>query len=101
MIPIQHLLNRICWDQKFTAGDFSIGHFDRVANAIICAPFSQLQVDPDNHAQLQLTDKEGATRTLPLHRVREVLRDGELIWQRDAGANSGYDANSLQSEQPP
>jgi uncharacterized protein (UPF0248 family) len=26
----------------------------------------------------------GITRTIPLHRIREVYRNGKLIWHRDA-----------------
>ncbi|MBI2311362.1 MAG: DUF504 domain-containing protein [Betaproteobacteria bacterium] len=57
MIPIRRLLSRIQWDSEFAKGDFVLGYYDRV---------------------------EAKIRRVPLHRVREVLRDGELIWKRDA-----------------
>jgi uncharacterized protein (UPF0248 family) len=30
-----------------------------------------------------MVDEDGVTRGIPLHRVREVWRDGELIWKRE------------------
>ena len=36
-----------------------------------------------DHFACTLVDDEGEARQLPLHRIREVLKDGRLIWQRD------------------
>ena len=32
-----------------------------------------------------LIDEDGVVRSMPMHRVREVFRDGELIWKREPG----------------
>lgn len=93
MIPIQNLLNRIRWDKKFAASDFSVGYFDRVANEIIRVPFTTLRMNPENHNQLQLTDEEGVVHSIPLHRIREVLRNGKLIWRRDASTPTSHEAS--------
>lgn len=42
MMPIQDLLNRIRWDPDFGRGEFVIGYFDRVENAIIKVPLKAL-----------------------------------------------------------
>jgi uncharacterized protein (UPF0248 family) len=33
---------------------------------------------------LELVDETGLARRIPFHRIREVHRDGELIWHRPA-----------------
>jgi hypothetical protein len=33
---------------------------------------------------LELLDEGGVVRRIPFHRIREVYRDGELIWHRPA-----------------
>jgi hypothetical protein len=38
--------------------------------------------DPDDHFSFQL-DAAGELLTIPLHRVSEVYRNGELIWHRE------------------
>ena len=55
MMPVQDLLHRIRWDPQFGKGEFEIGYDDRVAGRVVRVPF---------------------------WRVREVWRDGKLIWRR-------------------
>jgi len=54
MQPIHELLNRIHWDKDFAQADFIIGFYDRV----------------EEHS-------------VPLHRIKEVFGNGELIWHRE------------------
>ncbi|OGV73231.1 MAG: hypothetical protein A3K19_30235 [Lentisphaerae bacterium RIFOXYB12_FULL_65_16] len=98
MTPIRALLSRIQWDREFGAATFEIGWYDRVADRIVrsllpersAVPASHEAVDtaaPDPHetgnrARLCLTDESGIAARIPLHRIREVYRNGELIWQR-------------------
>jgi uncharacterized protein (UPF0248 family) len=84
MIPIQELLNRIRWDKAFGEGAFRIGYYDRVSRQIIQVPLREIWFEEEDHFAFQLLDEEGETHMIPLHRVREVYRDGELIWQRQA-----------------
>jgi uncharacterized protein (UPF0248 family) len=42
-----------------------------------------LSVDDDNHSMLDLVDDDGKVCSMPMHRVREVFRNGTLIWQRE------------------
>ena len=64
MIPIQDLLHRLRWDPGFAAASFEIGYYDRVLEEVVRVRFEDL---PDD---------------LPLHRIREVWRDGVCIWRR-------------------
>jgi len=70
MIPIHELLNRICWDREFGKGIFEIGYYDRIERKII------------RISTFQLLDVNGELQTIPFHRVREVYKDGDLIWSR-------------------
>jgi len=81
MIPIQELLSRIRWDDTF-GGSFVLGYYDRVNNEIMHVPFSAITFPPDDHFAFALIDDEGVVHNIPYHRVKEVYRNGELIWHR-------------------
>jgi len=83
VIPIHELLHRIRWDPEFGAAEFLIGYYDRVESRVIQVSLRELYFDPEDHFDFELIDAEGVHHTIPLHRIREVRRDGELIWYRD------------------
>ena len=83
MITIRALLNRIRWDRDYGSGQFAIGYFDRIEGRIIVIPLGEVQFAPDDHFSFQLTDAAGEPLSIPLHRVCEVYRNGELIWHRE------------------
>jgi uncharacterized protein (UPF0248 family) len=82
MIPIQDLLARIRWDTEFGRAKFVIGYWDRVAGRVLYAGLGELAWDAENPGFLDWVDEEGIEHAIPLHRVREVWRDGVLIWRR-------------------
>lgn len=82
MVPIQDLLHRIRWDPEFGRGEFRIGYYDRVEHEIIRVPFTQITFPIDAPGVFELIDPEGKAHTIPLHLVRSVYKNGELIWQR-------------------
>lgn len=82
MIPIHELLNRIRWDKEFGKGRFALGYFDRIKNEIMVVPFEELWFDAGKHFYFQVLDTEGETHSIPFHRVKEVYKNGELIWHR-------------------
>jgi uncharacterized protein (UPF0248 family) len=82
MIPIHELLSRIRWDRQFGEGDFVIGYYDRVEDAVIRVPMRELFFQPDNHFAFDLIDRDGVLHSVPLHRIREVYRNDKLIWHR-------------------
>ena len=83
MQPIHELLSRIRWDREFGRGAFVIGYYDRVQARIIRVAFSEMVFEPGGGRGLQVMDEEGVFHSLPLHRIREVYKDGELIWRRE------------------
>jgi uncharacterized protein (UPF0248 family) len=83
MIPIQDLLSRIRWDPEFGKGRFEIGYYDRLDGRIVVVPLQELHFQEDEHFSFQLVDEDGITHTIPLHRIKQVYRNGELIWHRE------------------
>jgi len=81
-LPIHELLNRIRWDSEFARGDFELGYFDRVAGRVVVVPFREINFPRDDPQTFRLVDAEGRIQRVPLHRVREVYKDGQRIWQR-------------------
>ena len=82
MIPVQDLLHRIRWDPAFGQGDYEIGYVDRVAGGVVRVPFRDVRVGAGDAGMLEVLGADGLTHHVPLHRVREVWRDGTRIWQR-------------------
>ncbi len=82
MMPIQDLLHRIRWDPEFGKGEFEIGYEDRVAGRNVRVPFRRLNLEPGEHFAFDAVEDDGSTHMVPFHRIREVWRDGKLIWQR-------------------
>ncbi|MDT8385616.1 MAG: DUF504 domain-containing protein [Gammaproteobacteria bacterium] len=82
MIPIHELLNRIRWDADYGKADFVIGYYDRVAERIIQLPLTSIGFDAEDAFDFTFVDEEGQTHSIPLHRIRQVFRNGELVWER-------------------
>jgi uncharacterized protein (UPF0248 family) len=82
MLPIRDLLNRIRWDREFAKATFEIGYLDHVERRTILVPFRSLHFPEGDSFSFQVEDESGELMTIPLHRIREVRRNGALIWQR-------------------
>lgn len=86
MIPIQDLLRRIQWDPGFGRAEFEIGYYDRVAGGIVRVAFRDIRFPAGEHFSFSAMDADGFVHEVPLHRVREVWRNGESIWRRPDAA---------------
>ena len=64
------------------ANGFEIGYYDRVTRAIVRVPFRHVRFEKGEHFALEAVEDDGSVHTVPLHRVREVWRNGALIWVR-------------------
>ncbi len=89
MITIEALLQRIRWDPAFGRGRFTIGYYDRLQRRLICVPLEQIHLEPGNHFSFTAVESDGTVHEVPFHRVREVHRDGERIWQRPVRGEAG------------
>jgi uncharacterized protein (UPF0248 family) len=84
MTPIHELLNRIRWDKAFGKGHFAIGYLDRCEGVIRRVALQDVVFPEGEGHVFQIVDDAGQFRRIPFHRVREVHKDGQLIWQRPA-----------------
>ncbi len=87
MIPIHELLARIRWDPEFGAGRFEIAYLDRKAGRLVRLPLDRIEVHPGERFSFDGYEEDGTVHTVPYHRVREVRRDGEVIWARPTRAS--------------
>lgn len=83
MTPIHRLLSRIRWDPEFGRGEFALGFYDRVLAEIVRVPFAEIILPPGRGDMIQVRDREGIWHSIPLHRIKEVYRNDELIWHRE------------------
>lgn len=84
MMPIQHVLNRIRWDSTYGVGFFEIGYMDHSSRRIIRVALKNVRFEEDNRFSFQLVDNMGEVLMIPFHRIRQVYRDGGIIWERPA-----------------
>jgi len=82
MTPIHELLNRIVWDPEFGNADFAVGYYDRVFDRIVRVSFKRIRLERGQHFSFEVVGNDGVARMVPFHRVREVTRNGALIWRR-------------------
>ena len=83
MIPLHELLSRIRWDAEFGRGEFRIGYLDHQRDELVTVPLQEVRPDAESHFCFNVTDEEGVVHSVPYHRVKEVWKDGALIWQRE------------------
>jgi uncharacterized protein (UPF0248 family) len=88
MIPIRTLLDRIRWDKEFGKGQFEIGYEDHVGQKILRVSLHDVHFEEGNQFLFELRSAGGEVLTIPFHRVREVYKDGVLIWSRPVLASN-------------
>ena len=81
METIRELLSRIRWDDEFGKGDFEVGIYDRIEDAVGFQPLDNLHVEKGNHFAFTVCI-DGEVQTIPFHRIREVRKNGQCIWRR-------------------
>jgi len=82
MIPIHELLARIRWDSEFGRARFEIAYFDRRKKALVRLPFERIRMPEEHRFAFEALEGDGSVHSVPYHRVREVWRDGALVWSR-------------------
>ena len=95
MTPIQDILHRIVWDAAFGSGRFVIGYRDRVRGRIVRIPFERIVLATGRGFAFDVVDTDGVARMIPYHRVREVRRDGLVIWRREVGSEENCDDDAV------
>ena len=82
MVPIHELLARIRWDPEFGRARFEIAYLDHAKSALVRVPMERVRIPEAHRFALEAVEDDGSVHGIPYHRVREVWRDGERIWQR-------------------
>ena len=82
MTPIRALLDRIRWDADYARAEFVVGYWDRVAERVVRVPLRRVSFPAGGHFSFEAVEDDGSVHSVPLHRVREVWRDGMRVWQR-------------------
>ena len=59
-----------------------IGYYDRIARRVLRVTLKHARLAPGEHFALEVLDEEDEAHSVPLHRVRKVWRNGEVIWLR-------------------
>lgn len=83
MIPIQELLNRVRWDAAYGDAHFVLGYYDRVADAVLRVDMEEVAFPLGDHFFIEITDADGERHSVPLHRIRELWRNGDCVWRRE------------------
>lgn len=83
MIPLHELLSRIYWDPEFGRGEFRIGYVDHKCDKLVYVPLPEMRREEDSHFSFEVTNEDGVVHSVPYHRVKEVWKDGVLIWHRE------------------
>jgi uncharacterized protein (UPF0248 family) len=82
MTPIHEILARIRHDREFGRGVFELGYLDRFDTQVQRVALGLVDFPKDEKRVFVFVDADGLRRRIPFHRVREVYREGALIWQR-------------------
>jgi uncharacterized protein (UPF0248 family) len=84
MQPIHELLSRIRWDAEFGKGRFEITYEDHQLSKPVRIALDAIQWGEHHHFMFSTLTPLGEEVSIPLHRIREVYKDGLLIWSREA-----------------
>jgi len=78
MQPIQNLLNKIKWDKRENPEHYLILYYDRILKKLIKIPYNKIKRIEDN---FMILDNEEESN-IPLHRVKKVMKDEIVVWER-------------------
>jgi len=81
MMPIHKLLKELRWDPQYASSRFTIGYEDH-ERGLVRVPLERITVLPESHFMFEVLQEDGRPNSVPLHRIREVLRDGGPFWAR-------------------
>jgi uncharacterized protein (UPF0248 family) len=79
MKPIKELMSKILWDPMEKKGDYEVGIIDRFTKEISFIPASSIEKTEGRF--LLLRTDEGIVE-IPFHRIRRVMKKGEMVWER-------------------
>lgn len=78
MMYIGDFLNKLRWDKNLKAEEYTIVYFDRIAEK----SFEVLFTEIGRESNFMLIRRNNQEVHIPLHRIREVRRNGNVVWER-------------------
>jgi len=75
MITIKNVLNKIKWDKREKIENYSLEYLDRIENKNVELKFRDIKLNGDYVVF--------GEKSIPLHRIRKVKRNGKIIWYRE------------------
>ncbi len=79
MRPVQDVLNQIKWDKKLKPEDYTVEYLD--FGKITPIPYTAIK---KIEGLFMIVEKDGEEVNIPLHRIRIIKKNGEVIWQRSS-----------------
>ena len=78
MITIKDLLNKIKWDKRENPEQYTIFYYDRMLNKLIQIPYTKIK---RLEGSFMVLDNEEESN-IPLHRIRKVMKNNIVVWER-------------------
>jgi len=79
MITIDELVNKIKWDSRETPSEYSLFYIDRITKRLVEIKYKDIKRIDEG---VLVLDRNGEETEIPLHRIREVRKKGEVMWKR-------------------
>jgi len=79
MITAKEYLNKIKWDQRENADEYSLLYYDRITDCLEELEIKDLKIE-DN--LIKFENIEGEIINIPLHRIRAIRKNGQNVWKR-------------------
>jgi len=77
MIPIKELINKIKWDKRENPEDYTLIYIDLgQRKELAYTAIKRLE------GNFMVIDKDLEEVEIPLHRIKEVLKKGKVVWKR-------------------
>ena len=76
---ILDMLNKIKWDTNENPQDYTILYYDRIKHRLRELKFTKIK---KFETIFLLVEKEGEEINIPMHRIREIRKKGQIIWKR-------------------
>jgi len=76
---IRDVLNKIKWNIRLRASDFTIVYADRLEDRLVEIPYSSIKRIDGLFIVIDTLDEEAF---VPLHRIRGIKQQEKVIWKR-------------------
>jgi uncharacterized protein (UPF0248 family) len=77
------LISKIRWDPRERPEEYVLFYQDRLATELKALPFPAIK---RVEGTFLIVERDGEETSIPAHRIRQVRRNGALVWERQPGA---------------